>query len=85
MFLCKLAHGIEIKRVSQSMGEEYCPGSFAARRFELAYVDFVSWNGYVNEYWNQVILENRIHSGWKAGGNGDDLVSWHQPTVTEFG
>src|SRR5208283_1288516 len=51
---------IEIKDVSQSMGDEHglCP--VASCCFKLAHVDLIFWNSNVHEYRVQAILKNRV-------------------------
>ncbi len=67
---------IEIKDVSEGMGDEHCPGAAASRPFKLTHINLISRNGNVYENWHQAILKNRIYRRRKTRGHGNDFIPW---------
>ena len=65
---------VEVKWISQSVGDHHCLCLFRPGRFQHGYINIILRNGYIHEYRNGAVLNSRSHGGRKAAGYGDDLI-----------
>src|SRR6185312_2991658 len=84
MFLSERANCVDIKDISQGMGDEDGLCSLAVRSFELGYIDLVSRNCNVHKHGHKPVLKNRIERCRESGSNGDDFVTRPEAALAEF-
>src|ERR1700691_4932288 len=84
MFPCKCSDGIEVKDISQCVGDHHSPCPLAKGSFELTHIDLVGGQSHVHEDGHESILNYGIYCSGKARGQGNDLVARFKPPVTEF-
>ena len=78
-------HFLQVKGVSQGMGDHHRLGLIAESRFQFAHIDVILRNCDIHKNGDRAVLQGRGHGGGEAAGHGNDLVALLDLTPAQLG
>src|SRR5690348_4693397 len=75
----------EIERIAQCVRQHNRAGTRSDGVLNSRWIDVVGWYININEHGHKVITEHRIDCRRESRCNRDDLITWNETAVSEFG
>ena len=76
--------GIDIKRISEGVGDHNRPSFVPESLVKHAHVDVVSREFDINKHRDEPVLNYRVEGGGKTGCDSYYFIAWPQRPVTQF-